>query len=73
MVIITNDPRYMSPTYVSFLLQFPLTPNGKLDRRAVAELPGWESDPATLQAVGPVEEPKEAPRNGLEMELVCGF
>ncbi|BBZ40479.1 non-ribosomal peptide synthetase [Mycobacterium conspicuum] len=53
-------PSYMVPTRTVFFEQFPLTANGKLDRRAVAAL--LEPDAAEAPADG-------APRNDVEAAL----
>src|SRR5581483_11154251 len=57
-------PGYMIPTRTVFFAQIPLTPNGKLDRRAVAAL--LEPEP---NAGAGLDEYDSAPRNDVEAAL----
>jgi len=43
-------PPYMAPTFLCFLDAFPELPNGKVDRRAIQAIHGWERDPSYLEA-----------------------
>ena len=52
-------PGYMVPTRIAYFERFPLTPNGKLDRRAVAAL---------LESEAPQAQ-DSAPRNDVEAAL----
>jgi amino acid adenylation domain-containing protein len=54
-------PKYMIPGHIVFMDAFPLTPNGKVDRRA---LPPPESTAAAF------DEDYVPPRNSVEMRLV---
>jgi len=50
-------PDYMIPSLVVQLADFPRTPNGKIDRRALAEMPLDEPESANYQApLGEIEE-----------------
>ncbi|WP_371813648.1 amino acid adenylation domain-containing protein [Aquimarina sp. MMG015] len=53
-------PIYMLPSYYKFLEEIPLTPNGKIDKKALLELEDLESS----------SQEYVAPRNKLEIELV---
>ncbi len=58
-------PDHMVPAGFAFLPELPLTPSGKVDRRAVAQLPAEEGRPA-------LDVELATPRNPVE-EVLCGI
>ncbi len=53
-----NLPNYMMPAVFTVLEQMPLSPNGKIDRRGLAQLP-LELEPVTEDAISGARNPLE--------------
>ena len=72
-----NLPDYMLPQSLTRLDAFPLTPNGKLDVKRLAEMAAADPAPpptqargASAQAVGPLEDLRRLIADVLELEVV---
>ncbi len=62
-------PNYMMPAVFTVLGQLPLSPNGKIDRRALAQLP-LELEPATQDAISAAHDPLEKLLVGVWAEVL---